>query len=292
MFVIWKFGGLTWKELLTRTWRQLWNDRVSDQSATLSFYFLLSLFPLLLFLFALMGLLLQSNSVTQEVLYRYLATILPPSASSLIDTTLGEITRGADPFKLSIALLFLWWSAVQGMLAIIEGLNIAYKVEEARSWWRKYAVASGLTIVFLLLAAAALLLLLYGERLSEIIASHVEFGGSVVRIWQVLRWFLVLAFVLMAFNILYVYAPNVRHREWHWLMPGTVVGVSLWLLASGGFQLYLRFFNQFTVTYGTIGAVIILLLWLYLSGIAFLAGAEVNSVIEGASNEICRDDRR
>ena len=85
MFVIWKFGGLTWKELLTRTWRQLWNDRVSDQSATLSFYFLLSLFPLLLFLSALMGLLLQSNSVTQGVLYRYLATNLPPSACSLID---------------------------------------------------------------------------------------------------------------------------------------------------------------------------------------------------------------
>ncbi len=108
MFAMWKFGGLTWKELLSRIWRQFWNDRVSDQSAKLSFYFLLSLFPLLLFLIALMGLLLQSNSVTQEMLYRYLATILPPSASSLINSTIGEITHGAGPFKLSIALLFLW----------------------------------------------------------------------------------------------------------------------------------------------------------------------------------------
>ncbi len=170
------------------------------------------------------------------------------------------------------------------MFAIIEGLNIAYRVEEARSWWRRCAVASGLTIAFLLVAAAALLLLLYGGRLSETIESQWDFGGSVARIWQVLRWLLVLSFVLMGFNILYVYAPNVRHRKWHWLMPGTVVGVSLWLLASAGFQLYLRYFNQFTVTFGSIGAVIILLLWLYLSGIALLVGAEVNSVIEGASD--------
>jgi membrane protein len=94
-----------------------------------------------------------------------------------------------------------------------------------------------------------------------------------------------LGFVLMAFNILYLYAPNVQHRRWHWLMPGTVMGVALWLMVSFGFKLYLSLFGRFTVTYGSIGAVIILLLWLYLSVTAILIGAEVNSEIEKASVE-------
>ena len=163
MPIIWTLGGLTWQELLRRTWRQFWKDRVLDQSAMLSFYFLLSLFPLLLFLIALLGLLLQSGPVLQATLHRYLAAVVPASASTLIDTTLGEINRGTGALKLSVALLFTWWSASKGMLAIVEGLNIAYEVGESRPWWKKYLVASGLTIVCLLLFAGALLLVIYGR---------------------------------------------------------------------------------------------------------------------------------
>ncbi len=283
---IWTLGGLTWHELLRRTWRQSSKDRVLDQSAMLSFYFLLSLFPLLLFLIALLGLLLQSGPVLQGTLHQYLAAVVPASASTLIDTTLGEINRGSGALKLSVALLFTWWSASQGMLAIVEGLNIAYEVGESRPWWKKYLVASGLTIVCLLLFACALLLVIYGGRFSESVASHFGYGRFIAAIWKILTWLLLLAFVLMAFNILYVYAPNVRHRQWHWLMPGTVVGVTIWLLGSFGFRLYLSFYNNYTVTYGSIGAVIILLLWLYLSGIAILVGGEVNSEIEKTSGRV------
>ena len=283
---IWKLGGLTWKKLLRLSWRQFWKDRVLDQSAKLSFYFLLSLFPLLLFLIGLFGLLLQSGPDLRQTLLKSLAAVVPDSASGLIDTTLGEITRGAGSVKLSLALLFTWWSASQGMLAIVEGLNIAYKVGESRPIWKTYLVASGLTIVYIVLIAAVLLLLIYGGRLSEIIAGHFGFSGLIVVFWQVLEWLLLLAFVLLAFNILYVYAPNVKHKRWHWLMPGTVVGVALWLLVSFGFKLYLNFFNDFTVIYGSIGAVIILLLWFYLSGMAILVGGEVNSEIEKASGQV------
>ena len=286
MPIIWTLGGLTWQELLRRTWRQFWKDRVLDQSAMLSFYFLLSLFPLLLFLIALLGLLLQSGPVLQATLHRYLAAVVPASASTLIDTTLGEINRGTGALKLSVALLFTWWSASKGMLAIVEGLNIAYEVGESRPWWKKYLVASGLTIVCLLLFAGALLLVIYGGRFSESIASHLGYSGFIAGIWHALTWLLLLAFVLMAFNILYVYAPNVKHRQWHWLMPGTVVGITIWLLGSLGFRLYLSLFNSYTVTYGSIGAVIILLSWLYLSGIAILVGGEVNSEIEKASGQM------
>ncbi len=285
MPIIWTLGGLTWQELLRRTWRQFWKDRALDQSAMLSFYFLLSIFPLLLFLIALLGLLLQTGPVLQGTLHRYLAAVVPASASTLIDTTLGEINRGSGALKLSVALLFTWWSASQGMLAIVEGLNIAYEVGESRPWWKKHLVASGLTIVCLLLFACALLLVIYGGRFSESIASHLGYSGFIAGIWDALTWLLLLAFVLMAFNILYVYAPNVKHQQWHWLMPGTVVGITIWLLGSFGFRLYLSLFNSYTVTYGSIGAVIILLLWLYLSGIAILVGGEVNSEIEKASGQ-------
>lgn len=283
---IWKFGGLTWQELVQRTWHQFWKNRVLDQSAILSFYFLLSIFPLLLFLIALLGLLLQSGPVLQETLHQYLAAVVPESATTLIDTTMSEISRGSGVIKLSVALLFTGWSASQGMLAIVEGLNIAYQVGESRPWWKKYLVASGLTIVSLVLFAAALLLLIYGGRFSERMAMHLGYSGFIVGLWKVVSWVTLLAFALMAFNILYIYAPNVKHRQWHWLMPGTVVGVALWLLVSFGFQLYLVFFNRFSVTYGSIGAVIILLLWFYLSGIAILVGGVVNSEIEKASGNV------
>ncbi|MDQ6621844.1 MAG: YihY/virulence factor BrkB family protein [Pseudomonadota bacterium] len=282
---MWKLGGLTGKELLGRTWSQFWKDRVPNQSAMLSFYFLLSIFPLLLFLIALLGVFLQSGPALQNKLHQYLATVAPSSASSLIDTTLGEISQGSGPVKLSVALLFTWWSASQGMFAIVEGLNIAYGVREARPWWKKYLVASALTIASLVLFAGALLLLIYGGVLSAAVAKHFGHGAVIAGIWQTLTWLLLLAFVLIAFNILYVYAPNVKHQQWHWLMPGTLVGVSTWLLGSYGFKVYLNFFNSYTVTYGSLGAVIILMLWFYLSGIAILLGGEVNSEIEKSAGQ-------
>ena len=283
---MWKFGELTWRKLLTRTWCQFWENRILDQSAKLSFYFLLSFFPLLLFLIALLGLLLQSGPVLRETLHKYLAAVAPESASDLINRSLPEVTGGSSGGKLSLALLFALWTASRGMSAIIESLNIAYQVEESRPWWKKQLVALGLTIISSCLIVSALLLMIYGGRLSEIMVSSFGFGSFITGVWKVLRWLLLLGFVLMAFNTLYLYAPNIEHRRWHWLMPGTVVGVALWLSVSFGFKLYLSLFDRFTITYGSIGVVIILLLWLYLSGTAILIGGEVNSEIEKASVEI------
>ena len=171
------------------------------------------------------------------------------------------------------------------MAAIIESLNVAYEVDESRPWWKKQLIALGLTIVSFGLIAWALLLMIYGGRLSEIMVSTFGFSTFIAGVWRVVQWPLLLGFVLTAFNTLYLYAPNVEHRQWDWLMPGTVVGVALWLMVSFGFKLYLSLFDQFTITYGSIGAVIILLLWLYLSGTAILIGGTVNSEIEKASRE-------
>ncbi len=133
--------GLNWKHLLGRIWQRFWKDRVLDQSAMLSFYFLFSIFPLLLVLMTLLGLLLQSGHAFQGTLRHYLEAVVPQAAASrLIDTTLGEISRGSGALELSTALLFTWWSASQGMLAVVRGINNAYETAESRPWWKAYLV--------------------------------------------------------------------------------------------------------------------------------------------------------
>jgi membrane protein len=285
---MWNLGELSGRELLRRTWRQFWKNDILDQSAKLSFFFLLSLFPLLLSLVALLGLLLQTGPDLQQTLHEYFSALAPRSASGLIDTTLQEITRGSSGGKLSLGLLFALATAAQGMVAIIESLNVAYEVRETRPWWKNYLLAVGLMIVSLVQIAAALVLMIYGGRLNEILIGKFDWSPNMAAVWNFLRWPLMLGFVLMAFNILYLYAPNVKHRRWHWLMPGTVVAVVLWLMVSFGFKLYLKHFDRFTVTYGSIGTVIILLWWFYLTGTAILIGGEVNSEIEKASGERLR----
>jgi len=276
--------GLNWKDLLGRTWRRFWKDRVLDQSAMLSFYFLFSIFPLLLFLMTLLGLLLQSGDEFQETLRHYLEAVVPQvAASRLIDTTLGEISRGSGALKLSTALLFTWWSASQGMLAVVRGIHNAYETAESRPWWKAYLVASGLTVACLLLFTGALLLLMYGGQLSDVVAHRWGGGNFVAQIWHALSGLFVLGCVLAAFNLIYVWGPNVTHRRWRWLMPGTLAGVAIWLLGSFGLKLYLSVFDTLTLGYGSVSAIIVLLMWLYLSGIAVLVGAEVNSIVENAS---------
>lgn len=281
----WHLAGLTWRQFLQRVWQQINEDRVTGQSAQLSFYFLLAVFPLLLSLTAVLGLVLQTDSPLHEALRKYLTSVAPGSVSELLDATLQEVTHDSSGGKVSLGLLATLWAASNGMVAIIEALNIVYEVGEARPWWKRRLVGLLLTGTVLGLVFSALILLLYGPRLVDWMGLRFGFGTVLVFLWRVLEWGLVLGFILMAFNLLYIYAPNVKHHRWHWLMPGTAVGVGLWLAASVGFKIYLHYFDRYSVTYGSIGTVIILLLWFYLTGIAILVGAEVNAVLEKASGQ-------
>ena len=144
----------------------------------------------------------------------------------LIDTTLGEISQGSGALELSSALLFTWWLASQGMLAVVRGINNAYETVESRPWWKTYLVASGLTAACLLLFAGALLLLVYGGQVSDLAVQRRGGSGFLAWIGRVLSGLVVLGCVLAAFNLIYVWGPNLAHRKWHWLMPGTLAGVA------------------------------------------------------------------
>jgi membrane protein len=283
--------GLSWKTLLRRAWHEFVNDNVLDQSAMLSFYFLLALFPLLLLLIPVVGFFLNSRAALQDAMHHYIHTVVPPPATMLIDRTLEETRQQPGTFRYPFALLFLWWSASQGVVATIQGLNTAYGVRERRSWGRRYLLASLLTVIFMLLITFGLVLLTYGGELSRFLADHFGFSTVIGVLWQIAEWVIFLALAFIVFNIFYVFAPNLKHQQWSWLMPGTVVAVCMWLTVSFGFKVYLLYFNSYSMVYGSIGAVIILLLWFYFLGISILFGAEINSEIEKAAGNVDRSGK-
>ena len=252
------------------------------RSAQLSYYFLLALFPLLVFLVTLLGYFAQEGSQLRNSLLNYLGTVMPYSAITLVHSTLDEISSGGGGGKLSFSLLAALWVASSGMGAISDTLNVAYDARETRSWWRVRLVSIGLTVGLTILIMAALLIVLYGGRIGDALAASLGYSVLFEVAWRVVQWPIMLIFVFLTFELIYYFAPNLPHRRWRWLTPGGMVAVVLWLLISFGLRFYLHFFNSYSRTYGSLGALIVLMLWFYLTGMAVLLGGEINSEIEGA----------
>jgi len=285
MNTLWKLGGLSWSALAKRVWTETNEDDVWGRAAQLAYYFLLALFPLLIVLTSALGMMLGSGSGLRASLFNYLSQVMPGSAFQLVDTTMSEIAGASGAGKLSFGLLATLWAASNGMGAITAALNVAYDVEETRPWWKQRLVAVVLTIALSILVITALLLVLLGGRVADGLAAHYQLGGFFPIAWKVLQWPMVFAFMVLAFALIYYFAPSLKDQDWKWLTPGSLIGVVLWLLVSFGFKGYLHFFDSYSTTYGSLGAVIILMLWLYLTGAAILIGSEINSEIENAAAE-------
>ena len=280
---LWALRNITWIELAKRVWKEANDDHMFGRAAELSYYFLLALFPLLIFLTSVIGLVLGSGTGTRHALFEYLARIMPPSAYELISATMYEVTNSSGGGKISFGLLAALWAASNGMGAITESLNVAYDVEETRPWWKTRLVAIGLTIALSVLIIAALVLVVFGGRIGEGLATAYGFGSAFAITWKIVQWPVVFAAMILAFALIYYFAPDLRRQAWQWLTPGAAIGVVLWLLVSLVFRIYLHFFNSYSATYGSLGAVIILMLWLYFTGAAVLIGGEINSEIEHAA---------
>jgi membrane protein len=281
--VLLSLGGLTPKELAARVWRAMNKDDIFNRAAILGFYFMLALVPLLLCLTALLGLFAQTGTELRDSLFSLLARVAPRSAYALVYDTVGELTEGGSHGKLTFGLLASVWAASNGMLAIINTLNAAYNVREARPWWKSRLVAAALTLALGVLIISALVLVLYGGQVAEALSGALRLRGAFAAAWGVIQWPIALASVFLAFGLIYYFAPNLHKQKFRWVLPGMVVGVALWLAGSLGFRLYLRYFNTYNAVYGSLGAVIILMLWFYLTGAAILIGGEVNSEIERAA---------
>ena len=282
---LWKIGGLTWLQLGKRVWAEINEDDVWGRAAQLAYYFLLALFPLLIFLTATLGLMLGAGEGLRTSLFNYLSEVMPGAASELIRTTMTEITGASGAGKLSFGLLATLWAASNGMGAITQALNAAYDLKDERPWWKQRLVAVGLTIALSVLVITALLLMLWGGQVADLLASHYQLGGFFPIAWKTIQWPLILAFMVTSFALIYYFAPDVRDQKWMWLTPGSTIGVVLWLVVSFGFKFYLHYFDSYSKTYGSLGAVIVLMLWLYFTGCSILIGSEINSEIENAAAE-------
>ena len=281
----WSLGGLTFTELGKRVWSEIDSDDVFGRAAQLAYYFLLALFPLLLFLVSILGIIAGDNPEMREDMFRYLGTVLPGDAAQLVSSTVNETITKSGGGKISFGILAALWAASNGMGAICNSLNVAYGVKETRPFWKTRLTAVLLTIALAVLIITALVGVLYGHDIAEAVAGKFGLGTAFEWTWKIVQWPIILAFVLLAFGLIYYFAPNVEEASWHWVSPGAAMGVGLWLLVSFGFSLYLSYFNSYNATYGSLGAVIILMLWFYLTGAAILIGGEINSEIEHAAAE-------
>lgn len=251
---------ITWTDLVKRTAGEVVADNCLGLAAQLAYYFFLALFPALLFFVALASFLPVSGLM--DTVTGSLARVAPSEVLSIVQAQIIAIAHEKNGGLLTLGMLGTIWSTSSGVTAIIDTLNQAYDVQEARPWWKVRLVSLALTIVLALFILLSFALVLAGPRFFQ--------------------WPLSFALVSLAIALIYYYAPDVK-QEWIWITPGSVLATILWLLISLGFKFYVVHFTSYNATYGAIGAVIVLMLWFYVSALAVLIGAELNAEIEHAS---------
>jgi len=272
--------ALSWSELGRRTWREVLDDDVPGLAAQLSYYFFLALFPALLFLLALASF-FPLRDVTDDV-SRSLGPFVSPQVLALIDEQMRRLANNENGGLLTFGVAAALWSSSAALVSIVGALNRAYDIEEGRPWWKVRLVAIGLTLGVATIILVALSLVLGGPALAEKLGETTGWGAPFEWTWLVLQWPLVFALVTIGIGLIYYFGPDAE-QDWAWITPGAVAATILWLLVSLLFKLYIANFTDYEGSYGTVGGVIVVLLWFYVSGIAILAGAELNAEIEHAS---------
>ena len=266
------------KEFATRLLKKISDDDIVGNAAQVAFYFSFALVPLLLFLMSLLGIVLSDKQELQNELFLILGQVMPRSAFELVQKTLAEVTANSSGGKLTLGILITLWSASAGVDNMRGTLNEVYNLTETRSWLRAKLTSLLLTLALGLLILASLFSVVYG---SQFLDSVLPIDSPYVL--EALEWVAIIFMLLLAFALLYNFAPNHEPFQWKWLTPGAVIGVILWIVLTGGFRIYLRYFDSYAATYGSLGAVIILMLWLYLTALVILMGGAINAIFDEKS---------
>jgi membrane protein len=267
-------------ELARRLLRGMMEDELLTRAAALSFYFIFALFPMAISLMAILGILAQTHGLHTSLLDQF-GQLVPPSALALFEDTIRELSQHSSGWKLAFGLLLALWSGSSGMSSIMDALDRCYGVRDTRPYWLRLLISLSLTAAISALTLAALAIVLFGGNLVEFLGARIGLSRFAVELWRLAEWPIALIFVLFSLALVYYLAPH-THGRWHWLTPGSVVGVLAWVAASLLLRAYLHFFNSYSKTYGSLGAVMVLLLWLYLTGLAILMGGKINAEIEHA----------
>src|SRR5947199_8975716 len=265
---LWSLGGLTWKELGRRVWGGMSENDLLNRAYELAYNFLLAVFPMLLVLLALLGIFASEGSMLRNNLFYYFEVALPPSAYQLVTHTLDEIVRASGGGKLTFGLVFALYSGSAGMTQLMTTLNAAYAVRERRSWIKVHLVSLGLTLAISILIIAALFLVVGGGYVLNLLAQRTGMSALAFVGIHSIQWVFALGFVVFAFPVIYDFAPNIYEQHWYGLTPRSLAGVLILWGAAGALRLYLHFSNSYSKTYGSLGAVMILMLWFYVTGLA------------------------
>ena len=262
------------KAALVRTVRDVDRNHTLQMAAALSYYFVMSLFPALVLLSAFVAYLPVPDLFNQAL--GLMSHFVPPDSMGVVKRVLGDVVTPNRGTFLSVGLLGTMWAASGGFAAAIEALNIAYDVEETRPFWKTRPLAIALTFVTGVLLLTGLSVMILGPRFGEWLAYRAHLSQLWIWVWPYIHWSLAVAFTVLAVEALYFLGPNVKQRFWATL-PGALVAVGCWIGLSYLLGIYFRSFANFNKTYGTMGAAVAVMVWLYWTGFAMLIGAELNA---------------
>jgi membrane protein len=271
----------SWWGVLKRTVREFRADNLTDWAAALTYYGILSIFPALLVLVSVLGLI--GESATQPLLDN-LATVAPGPAQEIVTSAIENLNQnqGAAGILLVVGLATALWSASSYVGAFMRASNAIYEVEEGRPFWKLRPVQIAVTLVMVILLAIGAVAVVVTGPLAEQVGNVIDVGDAAVTAWDIAKWPVLILIVSFMFSVLYWAAPNVKQPGFRWLTPGGVAAVILWIVASAAFALYVANFASYNETYGSLGGVIVFLVWLWISNIAVLLGAELNAEVERA----------
>jgi membrane protein len=274
-----KLPRRAWGGVLKRTFREFREDNVTDWAAALTYYGILSVFPALIALVSIVGLI--GESATSPLL-RNLGSFAPGPAHKILENALNGLTqsRGGASLLFIVGLAGALWSASSYIGAFIRASNSIWDVEEGRPIWKTLPLRLIITVAMLILLTATAVAVAVTGPLADKVGKLIGIGGAAVTAWDIAKWPILILIVSLMFSILYYTAPNVKQPGFRWVTPGGVVAVVSWMIVSALFGIYAANFGSYNKTYGSLGAVIIFLVWLWLTNIAILFGAELNAESE------------
>lgn len=267
-------GGPDARGTLRRTVTEFMADDLTDRSAALTYYSLLSLFPALLAIASIVGLVADPRQLTDAVL-----KLAPESTAESLQGPIDSITSNSSAagFALIFGLAAALWGASGYVAAFARASNVIYEVPEGRPVWKLRPFQILITLIMVVGIAVVTLAIIATGPVVEALADPLGIADPVVTAWDIAKWPVLVVVIVAMFTLLYYSAPNVRPRRWHSVIPGVVLSLMVWLLASAGFAFYVAYFGSYDRTYGTLGGVVVFLVWLWITNLALLTGAELNA---------------
>ena len=270
---------MSWGGVLKRTFKEFQEDNLTDWSAALTYYAVLSIFPALIVLVSILGLI--GNSATDPLLDN-LDTVAPGPANDILTDAIENLQRssGASGVVFIVGLAAAVWSASGYISAFMRASNVIYDIEEGRPIWKTLPVRVGLTVLLMVLTAISAVAVTLSGGLAREAGDLIGVGDTAIQVWNIAKWPVLLLFVSFMFAVLYWAAPNVKQPGFKLISPGSVLAVIGWLIASAAFAFYVGSFGSYNKVYGALAGPIIFLVWLWISNIMILVGAQFNAELE------------